>query len=245
MNTGRLNKEEKEQFDSIIRQEDCHEEIERNAEDVRLIIAAYNDKITLKECTDYIKANANTVMKVAEALYKVKENRLYLLKYKTFEAYVNDQFNFTRERAYQLTRAHEVAEDVNNAVDKKVIVNESQARALLKLLRFTDDNKVDKQATLAARTELVRKVMSGDARVSSKMITKNVSDARKTSKVDKFKHLSEDKHQNALTSIINSYKNRLKRISENSDVSQEAKSKLKDDSIKSLKKLIDELRKQE
>ncbi len=86
----------------------------------------------LKRLEKTIKSGMGTLFKVAEALSKIKESRLYRNKYKTFEEYCDKRWNFTRRRAYQLIEAGETRDLLPENV-KQCFTNVRQLNALAKL----------------------------------------------------------------------------------------------------------------
>jgi len=169
----RLTEEERRRFAGILEQEGCRDRIARKPDDVRRIIAAYGAGITLKKFTLAIHRDISNAMDVAVELFKVKDSRLYLLKHKTFEAYVGEQFNFVMERAYQLAMAFEAAATVNRGLGgAPVIVDAAQAMGLLKLRCVSRSGVEDETASLEERLTLVEELRQEDGSVPAKLLAK-------------------------------------------------------------------------
>lgn len=243
VHTGSLTQQESERFKEILGNDGCEKKIKRQAYEIRLIIAAYDkDKITYDECTSYIRENINTAMEVARYLYIVKHSKLYLLKHDTFEKYINDEFKFTRERAYQLTRAHEVAVDVNEAIaGEPTIVNESQARELLRLRCFDKADIVDKKATKEARINLVKEVRKEDATIPAKLISQKVAARMEDVRAKNFKKREITKHKNLLYANLSGFKKKFLKVYSDGEMSTDERKAFKDASIEKLNALIKEI----
>ncbi len=83
---------------------------------------------SLAELEGIIERGLTTFVEVGSALMEIRDRKLYLGQYKTFDAYCRGRWGFQRTRAYQLMSAAEVVMSTN--VD---IQNESQARELARL----------------------------------------------------------------------------------------------------------------
>ena len=115
---------------------------------------------TYETCTEFIRENINTAMKVAQNLHVVLEYKLYRLHYDTFEKYISNEFNYTRGRAYQLTRAYDLANRINKDLGKEVLTTEAQCRELLRLRKNIKNTKSeDKDETHKCRLDLIDKIL--------------------------------------------------------------------------------------
>lgn len=74
-----------------------------------------------------------------EALWEIKEEKLYADQYDTFSEYMEERWGFTERRGYQLIKAAKVAKTTEQVVQ---IPNEATAREIAKL----DDPKDQKKA---------------------------------------------------------------------------------------------------
>jgi len=239
----KLTKEEDNVFTKILEENNGKAGIKRSSDEVRMIIAANERKITYNECTKYIRENINTAMRVAEKLYAVKVNKLYKLRFDTFEEYVDEMFKFTRERAYQLTRAHEIAKYVNDKLGSEVIVNESQARELLKFKRFSDADVIDIEATNIGRAELVNSIKGECGSVSAKQISKKIKERMKDIKEDNSKKRKIEKYKRYFKASFIACKASLEKARVSDAVSKEEKENLKNDCLAELKAFIATLEK--
>lgn len=82
-----------------------------------------------------IERGLSTFLEVGEALWKIREGKLYRQHHKTFEAYCQKKWGIGKARAYQLMNAAETVKSLpcerSTIVDK--ITTESQARELAKV----------------------------------------------------------------------------------------------------------------
>lgn len=62
----------------------------------------------LAACELVIERGLTTFLEVGQALTTIRDQRLYQASHATFEAYLQERWNITRGRAYQLIQAHEV-----------------------------------------------------------------------------------------------------------------------------------------
>ena len=86
---------------------------------------------TLQEHEATIERGLATFVEVGEALQAIREQRLYLGEYTTFEAYCQDRWGWSRRRAHQQIQAAQVAGALSTTVD-----NEAQARELAPLCQI-------------------------------------------------------------------------------------------------------------
>ena len=164
---------------------------------------------TFAEYTRFVKQHLDLVMDVAKKLHYIKEKNLFRLKYNSFKEYVNEEFNYTRGRAYQLTTAHDVATDINDHFKETIITTEPQCRELSKLKVYSDDDhqKVDPDKTKQKRLKLIQNIQNAKNEIS----TKNIVDAVHTElqrEADELKQLPANKRYN--NSIEKSCENVLK-----------------------------------
>ena len=147
-----------------------------------------NPEKVLAEHTKFVRKHLGIVMKVAEKLYYVKENNLFRLKYNTFKEYVNQEFNYTRSRAYQLTAAHEVAAYINKQLEGPILTTEPQCRELSKIKVYTDDDhqKVDYDKSNQKRLELIQNIRKSKDKISTQDIVDAVR-AELQKEADSFK----------------------------------------------------------
>lgn len=79
-----------------------------------------------------IDRGLKSFIEVGEALAEIREERLYLEQYSTFEEYCQERWHFTRVRAHQLISAASTALTIVNS-DLAAPINEAQARELAKV----------------------------------------------------------------------------------------------------------------
>ncbi|MGI8869947.1 MAG: hypothetical protein ACR2F6_14135 [Mycobacteriales bacterium] len=84
----------------------------------------------LDRCEQIIDAGMTTFIEVGEALWRIRDGRLYRTTYATFEEYCHQRWGWTRGRSNQLIRAAEVVHGVDTTASPP---NERQARELVGL----------------------------------------------------------------------------------------------------------------
>jgi hypothetical protein len=88
----------------------------------------------LKSLEGVIGRGKKAFIEVGLALREIRDSRLYKVKYKTFDAYVQERWDFSRIRAHQLIDAAEVVENVKNfKQNDSAPAKESHAFQLAKL----------------------------------------------------------------------------------------------------------------
>jgi len=108
------------------------------------ILSALNtielDRLSL--CESVIEKGLNTFVEVGNALFEIRNNKLYRDKFTTFESYCRDRWNLKRQRAYELMDAAAVVNTLSEISDKNeqdsqvsivVPTKESHAAALSKV----------------------------------------------------------------------------------------------------------------
>ena len=61
----------------------------------------------------------NGLMQVAEALYEIREGKLYEDEYKTFGDFIENEWDYARRRGYQMIKAVEGQRKLSTIVDKR------------------------------------------------------------------------------------------------------------------------------
>lgn len=98
------------------------------------------DRLSL--CESVIEKGLNTFVEVGNALFEIRNNKLYRDKFTTFESYCRDRWNLKRQRAYELMDAAAVVNTLSEISDKNeqdsqvsiiVPTKESHAAALSKV----------------------------------------------------------------------------------------------------------------
>ncbi|MEA5259184.1 hypothetical protein VB264_15415 [Arcicella aquatica] len=96
----------------------------------------------LSSCEAVIEKGLNTFVEVGNALFEIRNNKLYRDKFTTFESYCRDRWNLKRQRAYELMDAAAVVNTLSEISDKNeqdsqasivVPTKESHAAALSKV----------------------------------------------------------------------------------------------------------------
>lgn len=85
---------------------------------------------SLVRCEQVIETGMDTYFQVGQALWDIREGRLYRARYETFEQYCAERWEFSRGRAYQLITAAETAAEMSTIVDTPPR-RESHVRPLL------------------------------------------------------------------------------------------------------------------
>jgi ribonuclease HI len=76
-----------------------------------------------------IEKGLKTFIEVGSALFEIRDSRLYRNTHDSFESYLRERWNMSRQRAHQLIDASEVARNLSTVVDT-VPTNERQMRPL-------------------------------------------------------------------------------------------------------------------
>ena len=84
----------------------------------------------LTRCEKVIETGLTTFFGVGQALWDIRDEQLYRGTHNTFEAYCNQRWDFSRQRAYQLIAATEVSAELSTVVDTPP-ERESHIRPLL------------------------------------------------------------------------------------------------------------------
>ena len=216
---------------------------ELNAEEKELIAEAKKKDMSYETSTEFIKKHINIVMEVAKHLHIICGYKLYRQHYNTFEEYVSEEFNYTRGRAYQLTRAYDIAEYINDRiVGSKVLTTEPQCRELLRLRIYKDDEHEDEQQTQAARLALVKKILEKDKRAKTSVIAAAVSDKLKTLQAKRVKTKSVEKLTQEIQSTVSRVQTRITNLLESKDWPNDEKDKIKAVAIEALEKILASLK---
>ena len=104
------------------------------------------EKLTLNAYEEIIEKGLKTFIEVGNALFEIKNNKLYRESFTTFEAYCKDRWQLKRQRAYELMGAAEIVHQLSETnlseiSDKTNLLpsKESHANALAQIpvtLRF-------------------------------------------------------------------------------------------------------------
>jgi hypothetical protein len=88
--------------------------------------------VALRACEAKIERGLTAFCEVGAALFEIRENRLYRVEFASFEAYCQERWGFSRQRAHQLIHGAETAAKVSTVVDAAP-TNEAQSRELAKV----------------------------------------------------------------------------------------------------------------
>lgn len=75
------------------------------------------ERKTLAKCEKTIRDGLGTFFQVGQALWDIREGRLYRATHETFDGYCADVWEFSRQRAHQLITAAETVASVSTIVD--------------------------------------------------------------------------------------------------------------------------------
>ncbi len=89
------------------------------------------ESVTLEECEQVIRAGLATFVEVGNALLSIRDNRLYRISHRTFEAYCKGKWKMTPQYANRLVAAASSVKNLETIVSKPT--RESQVRPLTKL----------------------------------------------------------------------------------------------------------------
>lgn len=91
-----------------------------------------SEAAALKRYESVIAAGKTTFVAVGQALTAIRENRLYRSTHETFEAYCQEKWGWSRQRASQMIQASAVVKQLPESVSTRVD-NEKTARVLAKV----------------------------------------------------------------------------------------------------------------
>lgn len=212
--------------------------------EAQLIHQAESAGESFSTSNEYIEKNINIAMKVAEHLWKIREYKLYRLEYNTFEDYVRDKLNYTRSRAYQLVRAHELATYINGEIQEGTLTTEPQCRELLRLKIYedSDSRKENKEKSNAARLKIVKNVLDKNNFVKTSGI---VAETEKAIDQEIKKHLESASKESCQHKIESSFKvvtTRLNKMFTSKEWASDDKEALKNKAIKELEALLKQIK---
>lgn len=92
-----------------------------------------DEKHSLQQCEDVIRRGQSSFREVGAALLRIRDEKLYRDAHKTFEAYIKEEWDFSRAHAYRLIDASAAVENVSKLETMPAPSNEGQARELAKL----------------------------------------------------------------------------------------------------------------
>lgn len=101
-----------------------------------------------------------TFVEVGSAVLTISDRRLYRATHSTFEDYIQDKWDMTARRAYQLCEAAEVVMKLENVKHASQIENARQAEALAKAPEEKRDEVLEKAIQTAPEGKLTSKHIS-------------------------------------------------------------------------------------
>ena len=207
-------------------------------DEAELILEARSEGHDYNKLTAYIAEHINTAMQVAHHLFVVREYKLYKLQYTTYEQYVKAKFDCSRGRAYQLTDAHELAEYINSEIGERALKTEPQCRELLKLKIYSDDEHktLNKEESNKERLDLIRQI---DGDTTPAKIAEKVKAFLKRLTTGKAKLPPKEDCLTKVKPNIKSICNRVRKLFDTEEMSNEDKVAFKQSIIDELKKQID------
>ena len=120
-----------------------------------------SERDQLKNAEDGIAQNLGAIeyafFDIGEALTNIRDNKLYRDEYGTFEAYIKQRWQWTRDMGYKLMYAYETRKALPES-ERNLLQNIRQARALM-------------AAPVAERAEILRDLHSKEAKVTGKSIS--------------------------------------------------------------------------
>ena len=215
---------------------------ELNADEKELIAKAAELGRSYEKSTEFIKKHINIVMEVAKHLHIICGYKLYRQHYNTFEEYVSEEFNYTCGRAYQLTRAYDIAECINKELGSKVLTTEPQCRELLRLRIYKDDEHEDEQQTRAARLALVKKIWEDHKRAKTSVIAVAVSEELAIVQDKRNQAKSVDKFTKEIQSTVSRVQTRITKLLDSKKWSDNESNKMKAVVRKELRKILASLK---
>lgn len=84
------------------------------------------------ELKNVVKQTAGAFVRCGEALAEIRDRKLYRVQYETFEQFVEKEYNWTRQRAYQMIDAAKTVKTLPPKMSTRVDT-EKKARALAKV----------------------------------------------------------------------------------------------------------------
>lgn len=191
----------------------------------------------LVTCEKTIERGINTFVEVGQALAEIRDAKLYRASHKTFEAYCDEKWKFSRQRAYQLIDQAKVVRAVANAAgaDLSNTLDKITAR----------DTQVLKTDLPAVTAEIKSRVEQGEA--PAKAVADVVAETRAEKQVrgkNPDAEISDDEWKRQQEEMRASYSPELKAAQDAAEAAKaanKAKSETSDDRIDDLERAVIEL----
>lgn len=94
---------------------------------------------TLAHCEEAIEQGLDQFFRVGQALWDIRDGRLYRASYETFEGYCAERWDFSRQWAYQLITAAKAVSEMSTMVDTPP----KRERHVRPLLNVPEDHRAD------------------------------------------------------------------------------------------------------
>ena len=150
-------------------------------------------KSRLSELEAIVERTKDAFIELCTAMREIRDEKLYLEEYRTFEEYCEKRWDFSAGRGRQLSRAAEVIENVKSAT---IVApdNEAQVRALASIEKPADQRKVWKQAVATApkREDGTPKVTAAHVAETRRAVVNDPPPMRKKSDLDKLSAAIDD-----------------------------------------------------
>ena len=131
------------------------------------------ERKNLKTLEEVIEAGLGTFSRVGRALLQIRDCRLYRGSFESFDAYCQERWEFSRQRAHQLITAASTAEELSTIVDTPP-AREAHVRPLLAIPK-------DHQAEVwQAAVETAPDGPDGKPRVTARCVERAVEDWHRT-----------------------------------------------------------------
>ena len=140
------------------------------------------EELELQKCERVIAGGIKQFFEVGHALMKVRDLRLYRVQYPTFEAYMQDRWDYSRQYGYNLIYAAEAAERVS-AIGLQPS-NERQVRPLVGM-EPDDQLKAWRKAVEIAREENGGRMTAAIVSRAIRLITEKPVDVDQTNETEK------------------------------------------------------------
>lgn len=171
-------------------------------EPVELSPLDLTEQAQLIACEKIIEKGYNTFIEVGNALFEIRNNKLYREKHSTFEEYCKGKWQIKRQRAYELMEAASIVNTLSEISDKNNIgdpqelsinIRESHAAALAKIPQELRNDVWQKVVEVQQNT--------GKA-VTAKVIQSVYEEQQKTENTENSKEIKEKEEHDLLVKKI-------------------------------------------
>ncbi len=124
----------------------------------------------LELCEAVIEKGLNTFVEVGNALFEIRNNKLYRANFTTFESYCRDRWNLKRQRAYELMDAAAVVNTLSEISDKSESENQAVIVVPTKESHAAALSKVPEDLRTQVWEKALEKNQSSGKAITAKMI---------------------------------------------------------------------------